>query len=62
MEITKEKIKELRGKLSVIDEIIENHKEQIKYYQLLKEALSQKIDIMEKQVEENENGGKISKI
>ena len=59
MEITKEKIKELRGKLSVIDEIIENHKEQIKYYQLLKEALSQKIDIMEKQVEENENGGKV---
>lgn len=62
MEITPEeakaKIKELRGKLTLIDEIIENHQQQIKYYTLLKEALSQKIDIAEKNLEEYINGGK----
>ena len=58
-ELAKAKIKELRGKLGLIDEIIENHKEQIKYYSLLKEALSQKLDIAEKNLEEYENGGKV---
>lgn len=57
-EEAKAKLKELRGKLTLIDEIIENHKEQIKYYLLLKEALSQKIDIAEKNLEEYINGGK----
>lgn len=47
----KAKLKELRGKLTLIDEIIENHQKQIKYYTLLKEALSQKIDIAEKNLE-----------